>query len=206
MTAAGSGERGAALPAVLVLAIVLVGVTGWVVGHVHTERADLVLLEDAAEAERVAAAASQSVAMALGVAPTWSDVAALVVALPCPPTAGLTAPIDEGREEVWLQAATDAVSRWGGDTPRWRPVWRCHGAGLLDREAWRGRAPVVAVWMADDPDGDGDPWRDANGRLRLTAVARAGSTGARGAVSATIARSGPGQVVVLAAWRPDSGG
>ena len=66
------------------------------------------------------------------------------------------------------------------------------------------RIPSVLVWVADDPEGDGQPLRSGNQRLLLTAVAHAGGD-ARGEASATVWRTGPGAPVVLAAWRTTGG-
>ena len=113
-------------------------------------------------------------------------------------------PADEPTERNWLQDATNASSRWGPDTPAWQPLWACHAAGVLGHWPARGRNPSVLVWVADDPEGDGQPLRSGNQRLLLTAVAHAGGD-ARGEASATVWRTGPGAPVLLAAWRTTGG-
>lgn len=199
----GRSERGIALPGVLLLAAFLVGVTGWLVGHVRTDVALSTELEDALAASRIAEAAVQSVAMALMHQANWAPIDSIALALPCAAPAVALVPLDEPAERAWIQAETDAASRWGPDTPRWRPIWQCHGAGLLGRWPVRGATPSVAVWVADDPEGDAQPLHSSNERVLLVAVARAGQV-ARGGASATVMRTGPGAPVVLAAWRVSS--
>jgi hypothetical protein len=60
-------------------------------------------------------------------------------------------------------------SDWGADTPQWRPyAW---GAS----SAWLAAGPAspyfIAVWVADDADGDGNPAIDSNGRVIVHALA-----------------------------------
>lgn len=204
-TSRGPSERGVALPGVLILAAFLIGVTGWMVGHLRTDMAMTSELEEAHNATRLAEAAVQAVAIALGQVVDWTPVDGLALGLPCAaPSTGLV-PLDETAERLWLQADTDDASRWGADTPRWQLLWACHGPGLLSRWPSRGTAPTVVVWVADDPEGDFLPLRSTNQRLMLAAVARARHD-ARGAASATISRTGPGAVVTLLAWHGDSGG
>jgi hypothetical protein len=207
-TLRGPSERGVALPGVLLMAAFLVGVTGWLVGHVQTDTAMRVAGEDALAGSRLAESALQSVAMALGQQPDWVAVdtlsLALPLTLPCPASALVVVPVDETRERAWLQDDTDASSRWGPDTPAWQPLWTCHGAGVLGQWPARGANPSVLVWVADDPEGDGQPLRSGNQRLLLSAVARTGGD-ARGEASATVWRTGPGTPVLLAAWRPTGG-
>lgn len=204
----GRSERGVALPGVLLLAAFLVGVTGWLVGHVRTDIDMRAANEDALVGSRLAEAALQSVAMALGQQPDWTPIAALTFALPltlpCPSSATPLVPGDETRERTWLQDETNASSRWGADTPVWQPLWTCHAAGVLGQWPARGGNPSVLVWVADDPEGDGQPLRSANQRLLLMAVAHAGD-GARGEASATVWRTGPGAPILLAGWRPSGG-
>ena len=207
-TSRGRSERGVALPGVLLLAAFLVGVTGWLIGHVRTDVEMRAANEDALIASRVAEAAVQSVAMALGQQQDWLAVDSLALAmplaLPCPSSVAPAVAVDEPAERQWLQAAMTASSRWGADTPVWQPLWACHAAGVLGQWPARGRNPSVLIWVADDPEGDGQPLRSGNQRLLLAAVANAGG-GARGEASATVWRTGPGAPVVLAAWRTTGG-
>lgn len=203
-TSRGRSERGVALPGVVLLAAFLVGVTGWLVGHHTTDVAMMAALEDANTGARLAEAAVQSVAMALQQQPDWTTVDALALALPCPGAPTTVAPLDEVAERRWIQAEMAAGSRWGTDTPEWQPVWLCHGTGVLGRWPARGATPAVAVWVADDPEGDGQPLRSVNQRLLVTAVARTAGE-ARGAASATVSRMAPGAPVELASWRVAAG-
>ncbi len=192
-------DQGAALPGVLLLAAFLVGVTGWLVGHVRTDALLGMEQRDEASASQVAAAALQVMAMAFGQVADWTTLAAPPVA--CPASGGAVVALDEPQEHAWLQAATDAASRWGADTPQWQLAWICHAEGVLGGWHAAGAMPEVAVWMADDPEGDGQPLTSLNQRLMLHAVA-SGRDGVRGVAAATIARQAPGAPVELAAWRP----
>ena len=203
-TLPGRSDAGVALPGVLLLSAFLVGITGWLVGHLRTDVALTAALEDAHTGARVAEAAAQAVALALAQQADWTSVDALALGLPCPASPTVVVPLDEGAERGWIQAEMDAGSRWGADTPEWQPVWQCHGAGVLERWPSRGATPAVAVWIADDPEGDGQPLRSANQRLLVTAVARTAGEG-RGAASATVSRVAPGFPVELAAWRVAAG-
>ena len=203
-TSRGRSERGVALPGVLLVAAFLVGVTGWLIGHLRTDTAMTMAIEDTHVGGRVAEAALQTVALALGEIPDWTAVDGLPLALACPPASAGPVALDEAAERVWLQADTNANSRWGPDTPQWQPLWACHAQGVLGRWPTRGAAPAVVVWVADDPEGDGLPLRSLNQRLLLAAMARVGGE-ARGAATVTITRSGPGAPVTLGAWRTASG-
>ena len=203
-TSPGRSERGVALPGVLLLAAFLVGITGWSVGHMRTDAGLAAALEESHRATRLAEAAVQSVAMALADQPDWGPVNALPLALGCPAAPAAVVTVDEPQERTWLQNEIEAGSRWGLDTPTWRPLWACHAHGILGRWPAPGAIPSVVVWVADDPEGDAQPLRSTNERLLLTAVARVGAT-ARGEAAATVVRAGPGAPVVLAAWRVAAG-
>ena len=203
-TCRGRSDLGVALPGVLVLAAFLVGVTGWLIGHLRTDTAMTMAIEDTHSGGRVAEAALQIAALALGQVTDWTAVDGLSLALACPPASVGPVVLDAAAERVWLQADTDANSRWGPDTPQWQLLWTCHAEGVLGRWPTRGAAPSVVVWVADDPEGDGLPLRSANQRLLLAAVANAGGE-ARGGASVSITRSGPGAPVTLGAWRTASG-
>ena len=200
----GHSERGVALPGVLLLAAFLVGVSGWLVGHARSDAMMRAANEEGVVAVKLAESVLQSVAMALGHQPDWVLLDALTVALPCPPPDSPVVPVDEPAERSWLQASMDASSRWGPDTPSWQPLWACHAAAVLGRWPVRGPSPAVLVWVADDPEGDGQPLRSGNQRLMLTAVAYTAGD-ARGGASATVWRTGPGEPLLLAAWRPGAG-
>jgi hypothetical protein len=195
-----------ALPGVLLLAAFLVGVTGWLVGHVRADIDMRAANDEALVGNRLAEAALQSVAMALGQHPDWSavDMLGSSLPLPCPAPAAPVVPANESRERSWLQAQTNASSRWGPDTSSWQPLWACHAAGVLGQWPGHGRIPAVLVWVADDPEGDAQPLRSANQRLLLAAVAQAAGD-ARSEARATVWRTGPGGPVLLAAWRTSGG-
>lgn len=203
-TSPGPSEQGMALPGVLLLAAFLVSVTGWLVGHTRTDVSLRAALEESHRATHVAEAALQSVAMSLQAVPDWTAVDALAAALVCPPAPAAVAALDEPEELAWLQREVAATSRWGADTPTWQPVWACHAAAVLGRWPDLGAIPSVAVWVADEPEGDRQPLRSTNQRLLLTAVARVGA-GARGEATATLVRAGPGAAVELDAWRVAGG-
>ena len=85
----------------------------------------------------------------------------------------------------------NASSRWGPTRRSGSRSGRamppaCWGSGRLV-----AANPSVLVWVADDPEGDGQPLRSGNQRLLLTAVAHVGGE-ARGEASATVWRTGPG--------------
>ena len=202
-TSPGRNDCGAALPGVLVLAAVMVGVSGWIVGHLRLEAALAFELEEAHVVSRVAEAALQSAASAVGLVPDWTSVSSLGMVLPCPASTTPTVVIDEAAERAWLQAETDAASRWGGDAPVWQLLWTCHGPGVLERWPHRQQSPSVIVWVADEPEGDNRPDQDTNQRLLLTAVAR-GRGGIRGLARAAITRTSPGASVRVLAWHGES--
>jgi hypothetical protein len=197
-------EHGVALPGVLLLAAFLVGVSGWMVGHVRSDLAVASAQDDEADAARLASAAVQAVAMALGRVPDWEVVSSLAMALPCPAGERPVIPTNAGREHAWLQADTDRGSRWGADTPLWHLLWTCHALGVHGRWSSPGALPPVLVWVADDPEGDASPLRSTNQRLWLHAVAR-GTGQSRATAAAVISRSAPGAPVVLESWRTGSG-
>ncbi len=197
-------EAGVALPGVLLLAAFLVGITGWLVGHVRTDVVLAMEQRDEAAAVQLSAGALQAVALALAQVADWT-VVGTAPPMSCPAPTGPVVALDETQERAWLQAATDAASRWGADTPQWQPVWACHASGVLGRWPEGGAMPGVAVWVADDPEGDGSPLTSANQRLLLHAVA-VGRSDARGMAAATISRQMPGAPVELAAWRGPGGG
>jgi hypothetical protein len=144
-------------------------------------------LADEQETARLAEAATQVAALALARVPDWSRVDVLAVPLDCPAWPGAVVPLDDVGETTALQAVEDAASRWPAETPRWRLAWTCH-----------------AVWVADDVEGDDEPGRDTNQRLRVHGVA-AGRDGARASATATIGRTASGAPVTLLAWRTGAG-
>lgn len=185
----------------LLVTAFLVGITGWLVGHVRSDRLMAFDLEEAEALEQVAGAAVEVAALSLADLPDWTAVDSLSAPLACPATTMPVLDVDEPRERAWIQNATATGSRWGTDTPTWHPLWRCHAPGVLGRWPAPGAAPGVIVWVADDPEGDGSPGTSVNGRLLLRAVAR-GRGWARGTAAVTVARDVAGSPVRLVAWRP----
>lgn len=200
-TSPGDSDTGTALPAALVLLACLVGVTGWLAGHVRVDQDLARTLEDEQDAGRLAESAAQVVALSLAQVADWTRVDALVVPLPCVASSRPGIALDAVVEGRLLQASEDAASRWGGETPRWTLAWVCHAPGVLGYWPPAGLVPSVAVWIADDVEGDGDVARDRNQRLRVAAVA-AGPGQTRASVQATVGRSASGAPVTLLAWRP----
>jgi hypothetical protein len=108
-----------------------------------------------------------------------------------------TTGVDVSALTAEVRAAADGRYGASPDRPSW-VVWMTGGAPAAPR------APAMAVltWVADDPhDGDGDPARDANGRVAAR-VAVLGPRGARATVEALLWRdpAGGGEVV-LVGWR-----
>lgn len=194
------GRRGVALPGVLVLTTMLVAVTGWMVGHVLLDQQLHGMDTDDEGVGRVADAAADAVAMALRSVADWRTLPDIEVALSCPSATKALGAFDVGHEQLWVQAGTAAVSRWGPDTPQWHLVWQCHGEYVLGRWPGRGFVPQVAVWVADEPEGDGQPLDSGTDRLLIHAVARVGD-GVRGTRTLTVSRAGVGTPVVLDATR-----
>lgn len=189
-----------ALPGVLLLALFLVSVSGWLLGHVRTNQE---LAWSDVEARAVSRAADAGVAFsAQGLAGIvdWHVLDALSGALACPATGAPVTAVDAAQESSTLQASTNARSRWGSNTPQWRLLLTCHAPGVLGNWRDAARAPALLVWVADDPETDGDPLQSANQRLLLRAQA-SGSRGLRAEVTATVARTTPGAPVTLEAWR-----
>ncbi|WP_239489377.1 hypothetical protein [Luteitalea sp. TBR-22] len=178
----------------------LVSVTGWLIGHTRVDRDMTRTLADEREAARLAEAAVQLAALALGRVPDWSRVDALALPLSCADAPGPLVGLDAAAETSRVQAIEDAASRWGVDTPRWRLAWQCHAAGVLVAWPRAGTTPSVGIWVGDDVEGDGAPWIDTNQRIRVLGVV-AGRGGARSSQVVTIARSASGAPVTLLAWR-----
>lgn len=81
----------------------------------------------------------------------------------------------------------------GADSPRWRVFAHAPLADLAPPPA-PGVSLYLVVWVADDgADGDGDPSRDANGRIHVHAEAY-GAAGARRAVLSAIERTPSGTI------------
>lgn len=193
-----AGERGSALLLVVVLALVACGLVAAALPLALTESAAAAHARDAASWRAGAEGALEAVLGTLELAGSWNDVL----------SGGVRAPVFSPGE-LDVAALTAEVEReWavrldrGADTPRWILV----GVGPSDR--WFGATAAgvpgatLAVWAADDgADGDGDPFRDANGRILVHAVALA-SRGGRAAATALVERAGglPRPVRRIAWW------
>jgi hypothetical protein len=97
----------------------------------------------------------------------------------------------------------DGPAVFGADSPQWRLYAHASVRALL---ASPEAAPALnlplylVVWVADDEsDGDGDPAVDSNGRILVCAMAF-GAGGARRSSEARVARTGDGDLQLLA-WR-----
>jgi hypothetical protein len=194
-------RRGVALPGVLLIVGLLVSVSGWLIGHLRDDIAQARVATMFEAQDALAGAAVATVAQALTAVVDWRPVDSLGAAPACVAGPGEVEPIDAAAETAWAQAETDASSRWAADTPRWQLLWQCHAAGVLGRWPTPGRVPIVIVWVADDPEGDGVPSVSDNQRLLLRALA-VGAGGARGIATATVERAAPGAPVRLVSWRP----
>lgn len=196
----GRPDRGVALPGVLLLSALLVAVTGWLIGHIRTDLAMAMASDAEDHADRLAQAALEVVAMALASVADWHAVSAISVSLPCPPAARPIVALDVAVVWARVQAAIDAASRWGPDTPQFEPIWTCHAEAVQGQWTMPGDVPAVVVLLADDPEGDGRPDLSANQRLLLRAVVR-GAAGTTSGASATVTRDAAGSAVVLASFR-----
>ena len=97
----------------------------------------------------------------------------------------------------------DGPAIFGADSPQWRLYAHASVRALL---ASPEAAPALdlplylVVWIADDEsDGDGNPAVDSNGRILVCAMAF-GAGGARRSLEARVARTGDGDLQLLA-WR-----
>ena len=197
----GRSDAGVALPGVLLLAAFLVGVTGWLVGHLRTD----VALDRRARGVAPARASRRRPFRrspwrwrSRPTGPAWMR---LRSALACPAAPAVVAPLDEAVERGWLQARDGCR----------QPVGRRHArvaAGLAVPRRRRARAagrrgarhPPWSSGSRTIPKATGSRCAALNQRLLVTAVARAPER-ARGAASATVSRASPGAPVELAAWR-----
>ena len=180
-------EQGYALLLVMILAVLVSGFVGAALPLSFTETRAASHARDVVAWKAAAEGALDAVLGSLEPVGSWNDLLAGAVRGPVFVPVGLD-----------LAAATAEVERkWGTlldrgpDTPRWTLV----GAGPADH--WFGNTAAgvpgatLAVWVADDgADGDGDPFRDNNGRILVHAEALA-ATGGRASTTALVERSGP---------------
>lgn len=187
-------ERGLALAAALMLVMLVTTLIGVLVPVLVVERGLAASVRDGLEAGFVAEAGLElaqadlqrrsdwSAVLAGAVGGAWTDVTVV-------PRLFDGRRLDLPARTARLQAETAAASRWAADTPQWRLfVWG--PIASLDPALAASRVHV-AVWVADDEeDGDGDPTRDTNGRLRLASAAF-GPRGIERRAEATITRVEP---------------
>jgi hypothetical protein len=203
-------ERGAALTiAVLVAALVSVIAAGLLV-LTMTETVISASYRNSREASYAAEAGLERALHDLGSVTDWSLVLAsppinvtssfvdgtLTPVAPSGVTldlAGLTAARQRESD------ARDGPDLYGADSPEWRLF--AHAPLVAELSPPAHAPPVyVVVWVADDGfDGDGDPSKDANGRIVVRSEAF-GASGTRRAVEATVGKSAAG-VLRLIAWR-----
>jgi hypothetical protein len=206
-------ERGAAVVIALLLTVLLALLGAGLLTLTDTETLIAASYRHSQEASYGAEAALERALSDLAAMPDWT----LVLAAP---PANLMSSFDDGLASVRMpdgrvvslaaltadrQRESDRDSGpvvYRADAPQWRLFAHAPIQDLLSPPSTAPPLYLIA-WVADDgEDGDGDPGRDANGRVVVRAEAY-GSGGARRAVEASVLRSGNG-VLKLAGWRRGS--
>lgn len=200
-------ERGSALVIVLLLALLVGVLAGALITVATTETLISAAHRQVQEASHGADAALERALLDLARLPDWS------VVLAAPPGNvlstfhdGAATPTGPDGRRIDLAALTGARQResdardraaFGLDSPQWRLF--AH-APIQDLAPSVLRLPLyLVVWVADDGmDGDGDPGRDANGRIAVHAAAF-GSARTRRRAEAVVERTAEG-VVRLRSW------
>ena len=202
-----NSEAGSALLVVLLISVLLAGAGAAVITLTRTETLITGAHRHVQEAVSAADAAFERALLDLDALPDWS-----AVLLPSPANTqgtfvdGKTHPIapdaqalDLGALTARRQAESDLTSgpgAFGADSPRWRLFGHASLEAVLPAGV-PARPAYLIVWVSDDGwDGDGDPTRDSNGRLLLTADAY-GAGGTRRRVEAAIFRPADGILRVL---------
>ena len=200
-------ERGAALLVALLVGFLLAGLGAIVITVANIETLIAAAHRRTLETSCAADAAFERALRDLDVLPDWNAVLA-----PYPSNAqstfvdGLTHPRTPDGRTLDLQALTmqrQAESEvragpavFGPDAPQWRLFAHAGFASILPAGAPAPPAYLV-VWVADDGlDGDGDPSRDANGRVLVFAEAW-GAAGTRRVVQGVASRPADGILRVL---------
>jgi hypothetical protein len=190
-------DPGAALLIVL-LATMLIGALAAAAIVLSTADSSVSLNFRATEEAVAAADAAVNRALAeLEAAPDWTTVLAGGLAGFSDGNSRPLAPDGHALDLANLTAArqADSDSTYGAgnpDAPRWRLFAHKPLADVVEDASVPGIAYVI-VWVADDPaDGDGNPGRDANGRLLVHADAY-GLAGSRREAEALVEY--PGRVV-----------
>jgi hypothetical protein len=200
-------DRGAAVVIALLMMILLAIVGAALLTLTNTETLISASYRYAHETSYGADAALERALLDLDVISDWSTVVAA-------PPSNIRSGLDDGAgsprgpdgRNLNLAGLTAARQResddrdgpavFGADAPQWRLFGH---APIEDLLGTAEPAPPVylLVWVADDGmDGDGDPSRDANGRIVVYAQALGGG-GSRRAVEAALGRSGNGALAVL---------
>lgn len=193
--------RGAALPAALLLALWLTGITGWLIAHAVWDRQLVRLDVDHRAVMTASEALTEALLASLAGVPDWAVLQVPGAPVPCPggePSTPWSAEI--ATRTARLQATLDAQSRWApGVSPAWRFLTGCHVAS--QHGVWRDgdAGALVLAWLADDPDDTVS--RPYDQQLLLHVVAEHPS-GLRAGGTATVRRIASG-AVWLVAWRPD---
>jgi len=208
--AMGVNERGVALVMTMLLTGLLMAL-GLALTMLSTMETWLsASLRTSQELSLAADAAVARVQVDLTLASDWSALLAAAAAGPISsfndgdssPTLSDATVLDLAAETGALQAVMDdrcGLAASNPDCPRWRLVARGHVSDLVPEPIVS--SPVyIAAWIADDQeDADGDPERDANGRLLVRAESFAAG-GARRSVEAVLRRTASGGVQVVV-WR-----
>jgi type IV pilus assembly PilX-like protein len=202
-------ERGAAVVIALLLTVLLALLGAGLLTLANTETSIAASYRHGQEASYGAEAALERALADLGAVADWTTVLAA-------PPGNVVSTFDDGQASVRLpdgravslasvtmerQQASDELTgpaMYGADSPRWRLF--AHAAlGDLAPSPAPGVSLYLVVWVADDgADGDGDPSRDANGRIHVHAEAF-GAGGARREVTAAIERV-PTGVIRRLSW------
>ena len=199
-----TNERGAAVVIALLLTVLLALLGAGLLTLANTETLIAASYRHGQEASDGAEAALERVLADLAVVADWSTVLAA-------PPASVVSTFDDGQTNVRLphgqvvslaaltmgrQRESDELGGpavYGADSPRWVLFAHAPLRDLVPSPA-SGTPMYLVVWVADDGgDGDGDPSRDANGRIHVHAEAL-GAGGARRGVTAAIGRAAAGAI------------
>lgn len=196
-------EDGMAL-AIVLLAMVLVSA----IGAAMVALGDIEVMSTSSQADGLEAfyAADAAVEIVIDELAAMSDWSALPAGAALPawsdglthPNTELAGPVDLAALTTRLQSRTG--THWGLDSPRWHLLAHASLRAVLPAVG-PGPAPYIVCWIADDEaDGDGNADFDANGVVRVRAMA-IGRRDSRRAVDAVIARTTTPGVVRLLSWR-----
>jgi hypothetical protein len=202
-----NGETGSALLIALLVAVLLAGVGAALITVTSTETLITGAHRYVQETVSAADAAFERALLDFDALPDWS-----VALLPAPantqgtfvdgtahPVAPNAQTLDLAALTLQRQAESDLTSgpgTFGADSPQWRLFAHAPFDAILPPGAPAPPSYLI-VWVADDGwDGDGDPTKDSNGRLLLTAEAH-GAGGTRRRIDGAIWRPADGVLRVL---------